>query len=150
MPALTLLGEVYVGLGGEWEVSAGARVLSVPGADVALVVASATRTAGPFAVGVRSSAALRPAVTVSTAFTARFAPEAPGRGPATRAALTLGQGQEAVVATDGAVVVRRQFVATVSGQRALVGALGVLGGVAYTADGPLTRWSAEAGVAVRF
>ena len=150
VPAVALLGEVYAGLGGGWEASAGARFLSVPGADVVLVVASATRTVGPFALGVRSSAALRPAVTVSTALTARFAPETPSRGPATRASITLGQGQEAVVDADGAVAVRRQFVAAVSGQRTVAGALGVLGGVAYVADGPITRWSAEAGVAVRF
>lgn len=150
VPALSVLAEAYAAVGGAWEASAGVRYLAVPGPDVPLATASVNRTAGAVVVGLRTTAALRPTLTVSTALTARYLPEASGRGVPTRASLTVGQGQEAVVGADGAVAVRRQFVVAASGQRAVGGPVGVLGGVAYTADGALTRWSAEGGVAVRF
>ena len=155
VPHLDALAEVYAALGRGWDGSAGVRLLVVPGADVPLASAALNRTlatpAGAVAVGVRATAALQPVPTLSTALLVRYLPDAPARGVATRAALTVGTGQEAVVA-DGAagrVVVRRQLVAAVSGQRRVAGPFGVLGGVSYTADGTLTRWSAEAGLAVR-
>lgn len=150
VPAVSALAEVYWGLAPGWEASAGVRYLAVTGADVPLATATATRTSGPFSLGVRTTAALRPAVTVSAAATVRYAPEAAARGVPTRLALVLGQGQEGVVATDGAVTVRRQVVAAVYGQRGLAGPVGVSAGAGYTADGALTRWSAEAGLVVRF
>jgi YaiO family outer membrane protein len=150
VPAASVLAEVYAAVAPGWEASAGFRYLAVTGADVPLATASATRTAGPFSLGLRTTAALRPTLAVSAAATARYAPEAPARGVPTRIAITLGQGQEAVVAADGTVTVRRQFVAAVYGQRRLAGPFGVSAGAGYTADGTLTRWSTEAGLVVRF
>ena len=150
VPGLSLLGEVYAGVGQGWEVTAGGRYLSVPGGDVPILLASANRTVGSVVVGVRTATALRPSTTVSASAWARYAPEEPGTGVPTRATLTLGQGQEAVLEAGGLVTVRRQFVVAVNGQRALAGPLGVLGGGAYTSDGTLSRWSVDAGLAVRF
>ncbi|HEX9951440.1 MAG TPA: YaiO family outer membrane beta-barrel protein [Rubricoccaceae bacterium] len=149
VPAVSALAEVYWGLAPSWEASAGVRYLAVTGPDVPLATASATRVVGQFSLGVRTTAALRPALAVSAAATVRYAPEAAARGVPTRVALVLGQGQEGVVGADGAVTVRRQFVAAVYGQRGLAGPVGVSAGAGYTADGVLTRWSAEAGLVVQ-
>lgn len=149
VPPADLLGEAYVSLGPGWDASAGVRHVVVPGEDVTLAVASLARTAGDFVLRVRAVGAARPGPSLAAAVTLRYAPEASGRGPATRVDLTVGRGQEAVLEDDGAVTVRPQAVLAVSGQRAVAGPVGLSAGLAYTFDGTLTRWSAEAGLAVR-
>ncbi len=150
VPTLNLLGEVYAGVGRGWDVSAGGRYLAVPGTDVPLVTASAMHTAGPIVLGGRTTVALAPGVTVSAVATARYAPETSGPGVPTRLSLVAGQGQEAVVTDAGDVVVRRQRVVALYGQRRIGGPVGLSAGAGYTADGTLTRWSAEAGLVVQF
>lgn len=150
VPHLSVLAQVYAGVAPGWEATAGARYLVVPGADAALVSAGLARTRGPFVVGAQATLGVAPAATLSATASARYQPDPPARGPATRAALVVGQAQEAVVADDGAVQVRRQWVAALSGQRAVAGPLGVTTGASILADGPLSRWSVEAGLIVRW
>lgn len=150
VPALSLLAELYAGVGRGWEVSGGGRYLAVPGPDVPLVTASATHTAGPVVLGGRTTVALAPGVTVSAVATARYAPETSGPGVRTRVSLVAGLGQEAVVTEAGDVVVRRQRVVALAGQRRIAGPVGLTAGAGVTADGTLTRWSADAGLVVQF
>ncbi len=145
-----VLAEGYVSLGGGWEASVGGRHLSFESNAVALGTGSVARYAGNWLVRVRAVVAPDEVVGVSTSLSARYLLDGVGGLTAPFAEVTVGQGQEPVVAPDGTAEVRQSWVAAVRGQRRVVGALGAAFGTGYTFDGDLSRWHADLGVAVRF
>ena len=132
--------------------TAGGRYLSVPGVDVPILLASANRAMGPYVVGVRTATALRPGTTgLGLGVGALRARGAWSGAFPTRATLTLGQGQEAVLEAGGVVTVRRQFVVALNGQAGRSRALSACSAAPRTRPTARSRGGARTRVlAVRF
>lgn len=145
-----VLGEAYVALGGGWEGSLGARHLVFEENAVTLGTGSVARYLGNWLVRGRAVVSTQEAVTVSTTLSARYLIEGVGGLTAPFVEVTAGQGQEPIVAPDGAADVRQSWVLAARGQRALVGRVGLAVGASYTADGTLTRWGGDVGLVARF
>lgn len=150
VPNLSALAQLYASVAPGWEATAGVRHVAVPGDYTTLLTGGIARSVGPFALGAQATVGVDPAGTVSGLLSARYQPDPPPRGPATRATLLVGQAQEAVADEQGAVRVREQWIVSVSGQRAVAGAVGVTAGASVLADGSRTRWGVEAGLVARW
>ncbi len=145
-----VLGEGYAALGGGWEASLGARHLVFEANSVTLGTGSVARYLGNWLLRGRAVVSTHATTAVSTSLAARYLIEGVGGLTAPFVEVTVGQGQEPVVAPDGEAGIRQSFVVAARGQRAVVRGVGLSLGASYTSDGGLTRWGGDLGVVARF
>jgi YaiO family outer membrane protein len=143
-----VLAEVYT-VPSAWELSGGVRHLTFADTQIGLATLSAARYAGPWVARARAVASAKGRLAVSGALTVRHV-RGEGRGTAARfAEVMVGQGQEPVVEAEGQTTLRRSWVGAARVQQPLGARVGLSVGAGYTADGTLSRWAADVGLAVR-
>ncbi len=146
-----LSAELYAAPVEAWEVSLGARRLAFVDRSVHLATVSAARYAGPWLGRVRLTAIPDDGrVPVSTSVSIRHLTDGAGGPTASFWEITTGRGQEATPEALGATAVRASWFASARVQRRIASGAGVSLGGGYTADGGLSRASAELGVFARW
>lgn len=151
MPRWDALAEIYHGVGAGIEVSAGYRALAGPGYRVDVIQGSASWTDDTWGASLRASVAPgREAGAVGVSGAVRRFFDAPGPF-ASFAELRAGRERE-VTPLDGVAeaVVFEAWSVALRGQAPVAGRIGVRGGIGHVSGAPLTRWTGDLGLFVRF